>query len=87
MDDGALDHALESGRRLGVVIAVIDQVLQLALEIGGQTAPQLVQIYITCPHHRGGILVVDQRQQEMLQRGILVMALIGQRQCAVEGLL
>src|SRR5262249_22463851 len=33
------------------------------------------------------VLVVDQREQKMFESGVFVMALIGQRQCAVQGLL
>ena len=86
VDDGALDHALEPGGRLGILVAVADQVLQLGFEIGGEAAAQLVEIDIAGPHHRGRILIVDQGQQQVLERRIFVVPLIGERQCAVERL-
>ena len=86
MDDGALDDALEPGGRLGILVAVADQVLELGLEIGGEAASQLVEIDIAGAHDRGRVLVVDQRQQQMLERGVFVMPLVGERQRAVQGL-
>ena len=86
VDDGALDHPLEAGGRLGILVAVADQILELAFEIGGEAAPQLVEIDIARPHDRRGVLIVDQREQKMFQRGVFVMALIGERQGAVQGL-
>ena len=87
MDDGALDHALEAGGGLGILVAVAHQVLELALEIGGEAASQLVEIDVARAHHRGGILVVEQGEQQVLERRIFVVALIGERQGAMEGLL
>jgi hypothetical protein len=75
VDHGALDHALEAGGRLGILVAVADQILELALEIGGQAAPQLVEFDVAGAHDRGGVLIVDQRQQQMFQSGVFVMPL------------
>ena len=86
VDHRALDHALEAGRRLGILGAVGDQVFEFGFEIGGQTAAQLVEIDIAGAHHRGGVLVVDQRQQQMLERRVFVVALVGERQRAMERL-
>ena len=86
VDDGALDHALEPGGRLRILVAVADQVFELAFEIGGQAAAQLVEIDVAGAHDRGGVLVVDQGQQKMFERGVFVVALVGERQGAVEGL-
>jgi len=87
VDHGALDDALEAGGRLGILVAFADQVLQLRFEIGGQAAAQLVEVDIAGPHHRGGVLVVDQRQQEVLECRVFVMPFIGEGQGPVEGLL
>ena len=86
MDDRPLDHALKPGRGLGILVAVADQVLELALEIGRKPAPELVQVHIACPHHGGGVLVIQQRQQQMLERGIFVMPLVCERKRPVQGL-
>ena len=87
VDDGALDDPLEPGRRLRILVAVVDQVLQLALEIGGEAAAQLVEIDVARPHDRGGVLIVDQRQQQVLEGRIFMVSLVGQRQRAMQGLL
>ena len=86
MDDRALDHALEAGGRLGILGAVGDQVFQLGFEIGDQAAAQLVEVDIAGAHHRGGVLIVDQRQQQMLQRRVFVVPLIGEGERPVERL-
>ena len=87
VNDRALDHALEAGGRLGILGAVGDQVFQFGFEIGDQAAPQLVEIDIAGAHHRGGVLVVDQRQQQMLKRRIFMVPLIGEGERPVERLL
>ncbi len=66
--------------------ALADQVFEFAFEVGRQAAPQLVEIDIAGPHHGGGILVVDQREQQVLERGVFVMPLVGERQRAMQGL-
>ena len=87
MDHRALDHALEAGGRLGILGAVGDQVFQFRFEIGDQTAPQLVEIDIAGAHHRRGVLIVDQRQQQMFERRVFVVPLVGERERPVERLL
>ena len=86
VDHRALNHALESGGRLGIVGAVSDQIFQFRFQIGTEAAPQLVEIDITGPHHRGSILIIDQREQQMFERRVFMVALIGQRQSAMQGL-
>src|SRR5215467_14581792 len=86
MDDGALDDALETGRRLGVLVAFADQVLELGFEIRRQAAAQLVEIDVAGAHDGGRILIVEQCQQQVFQRGVFMVPLVGQRQRAVQGL-
>ncbi len=87
VDDRALDHALEAGRRLTILGAIGDQVFQFGFEIGDQVAAQLVEIDIARAHHGRGVLIVDQRQQQVFQRRIFVMPLIGDGERPVERLL
>ncbi len=87
VDHGALDHALEAGGRLGVLAAVGDQVLQFGLEIAREIALELLGVDIARPHHRGRVLVVDQREQQVLERRVFMVTLVGERQCPVERLL
>ena len=87
MDDRALDHALEAGGRLGILGAVGDQIFQFGFQISDQAAPQLVEIDIAGTHHRGGVLIVDQRQQQMLEGRVFMVPLIGEGERPVERLI
>ena len=87
MDDGALDDALEAGGGLGILARAGGQIGQLGVDVFDQAAAQHVEIDVAGAHHRSGVLIVDQRQQQMLQRGVFLMALAGQRQRLMEGLL
>ena len=75
VQDRALDHPLEpgGGRRLGLVLGF--QRLVFLIEILAHHFAQFGQLHATSLHHFGGVGVVDQRQQKMLERGIFVMAL------------
>ena len=86
VDHRALDHALEAGGRLGILAAVGDEVRQLGVDVLDEVAAQEVEIDVAGAHDRGRILVVDQREEEMLQRGVFVPALAGEREGSVEGL-
>ena len=66
--------------------AVGDQIVEFGFEVGDEAAAQLVEIDVARPHHRRGVLIVDQRQQQMLQRRVFVMALIGESQRPVKRL-
>jgi len=82
----ALDHALETGRRLGVVGAVRDKVFELGLEIIDEAGAQLVEIDAAGAHDGCRIRVIDQRQQKVLERRILMMTLVRNRQRTMQGL-
>ncbi len=81
MDHRALDHALEARGRLAVLAAVGDEVFELGFDVGDEVAPQLVEIDVAGAHDGGRVLVVHQREQQVLQRGVFVMTFIGERQC------
>ncbi len=80
VDYRALNHALEARGRLGVVGTVGDQILEFGLEVIDQAGAQLVEIDAAGTHHGGRIGIIDQRQQQVFQRRILMMALVGNRQ-------
>ena len=82
----ALDHALEAGGRLGVIGAVRHQIFEFGLEIIDETGAQLVEIDAAGTHHRRRIRVIDQRQQKMFERRILMMTLVCNRQRTMQGL-
>ncbi len=87
VDDRALDDALESRGRLGIVGPVRHQAFQLGFDVRHEIAAKLVEIDIARAHDRGGVLIVDQRQQEVLERRVFMVPLIGKRQRPVERLL
>ena len=84
VDDGALDHALESGGRLGVLAVIDHERFQLGVDIGAETLLELAQIDVAGPHDAGRLGVVGQGQQQVLQRGVFVLAFAGVTDSAVE---
>ena len=86
MEGRALHDALEAVRRLGLFLAVDDEVLELRIEIVNDGLAQPVEVDAAGPEHRRRVDVVDQRQQQMLERRIFVTALIGERERPTESL-
>ena len=86
MDGRALDHALEPGRRLRVAAAVTDQAGEVLVQELGEIALELLQLDAAGAEDGGGVRVVAKRKKEMLQRRILVPAIIRERQGAMERL-
>jgi hypothetical protein len=84
VDDGALDHALEAGRRLGVLVIVDDQFGQFIVDVFGQGGAKLIQIDIARLHHGAGVLIVHEREEKVLQGGKFMPTLIGVAQSAVQ---
>ena len=83
MDDGALDDALEAGGRLRILVVSGDQVGKFVVDVVGNGLAQGIQVDVTRTHDRRSIGIVDQCQQQMLERGIFVMPLVRKRQCLV----
>jgi hypothetical protein len=82
----ALDDALKAGGRLGIVGPVGHQIFELGLEIIDEAGAQLVQIDAAGAHHGRGIRIIDQRQQQVFKRRILMMTLVCDRERAMQGL-
>ncbi len=72
VDGGALDDALEAGGRLGLLAVLDHQAMQLGVDIAHDGLAQLVEIDIAGAHDRGGVGIVDQREQQMFERGEFV---------------
>ncbi len=87
MDDRALDDALEAGGRLGVLVITGDQVGEFVIDIFDERLAQRVEVDVAGAHDGGRIGVVDQGEQQMLERRIFVMPLVGKGQCLMERLL
>ena len=86
VDHGALDDALEAGGGLGILRPVGDQIVELRFQISDETAAQLVQVDIARPHNGCRVLIFDQCEQQVLERGVFVVALVGECQSPVERL-
>ena len=86
VEDGALDDALEARGRGRVGGAVGDERAELMVEILLDRGAQLVAVDAAGGHHLGRMLVVDQRDEQMLERGIFVAALARFAERIVQGL-
>ena len=86
VNDGALNDALKTRRRLGVFAAVGDQIVEFLVDIFAKVLLQKIEIDRAGAQDRGGIAIIDQAQQQMLERGVFVMALVGDGERAMERL-
>ncbi len=86
MDHGALDHPLETGGRLGVLVQFGGEIGQFVLDVGDEALAQHVEIDRTGAHHRRRVRIVEQAQQQMFERRIFVPALGSGRQGAMQSL-
>ena len=77
MSHGAVNHPLEACGRLRLAMRIGHQARELVVEIGHELVAQHIEIDRAGAHHRRRVAVVDQRQQQMFERGIFVAALIG----------
>ncbi len=84
MHDRAVDDALEAGRGLSLGVAVDDEIFQVVVQIVDQLAAKEIEIDVAGAHDCGRIAVVDQRQEQVLERCVLVTPLIGEFERAVE---
>jgi len=60
--------------------------LQFIIDIFNEIAAQEIEINIASPHHSGRVLIIDQSEQKMLERGIFMVALICESERLVKGL-
>jgi len=77
MDHRTLDDPLEARSRFGILIIAGHQIAEFLVDIIADGTAQLVDVDIARAHDRCRIRILDQRQQQMLKRGIFVMPLIG----------
>ena len=78
--------ALETRGRLGVADGTADEAGELVVDIFDQVAPQAVEVEVAVAEEGDGVLVLGQRQQKMLERGIFVTTLVGEGERAMQGL-
>ena len=82
----ALNNPLEAIGRLGFLLTVDNQVFEFGVEVLNDGLTQRVEIDAARPQDSRRIDVVDQRQQQMFERGVFMMALVGERQRSTKGL-
>ena len=83
--DGAMHDALEAGGGLGLGRALdVEALGELVVQIFGDALAQGIEINEARLHDGRGVAVVQQREQQMLERGVLVLTLVGVFQCAVQ---
>ena len=66
--------------------AVGDEVRELGVDIVDEVAAQDVEVDVAGAHDGGRVLIVDQGEEEMLERGVFVPPLAGEGESSVEGL-
>ncbi len=85
VDDGAVNHALEAGGRLGLVGALDIERGELAIEIFGDAGSEALDVDRAGLHHGRRVAVVEKRQQQVLQGRVLVVTLVGVFESAMQG--
>src|SRR6185369_65676 len=86
VEDRTLDYALEAAGRSWVRRAVGNERPELIVEILLHAGAKLIAVDSAGGHHLGRVLVVDERDQEVLQGRIFVPAAAGLAKRVVEGL-
>ena len=76
VNDSPLDDPLERIRRMRVARRLRHDRLELSIEILDEPSAKLLKIDGTGSHHGRGIAIVDQREQQVLERRKFVMAYI-----------
>ena len=85
VDHCALAHPLEARRGLGVLAIVHDQRAPLVVHVVGEGGPERAELDVAGPHHTGRILVIDQAEEQVLERCVFVLALVGVGHRAMQG--
>ena len=86
MDHRPLDHALEAGRRFGVLTPIGHEIGKFAVDVIDQVSAKNFEIDIAGPHDGRSILVVDQGQEQMFEGCVFMTALACESESSVKGL-
>ena len=78
MERRALHDALEAVGRLGLLLTVDNEVFEFGVEVLNDGLAQRVEVDPARPQDSRRIDVVDQRQQQMLEGGVFMSALISE---------
>jgi len=85
VDRSALQYALEARRWLGIVAVSGNKVGELVVDIVQDLAAQPVELDPASAQYGDSVLILGQRKQQMLERGIFVPALVGTGECPMQG--
>ena len=86
MDDGALDDALEGGGRTRILAVGHDETVEFLVDEFLEIGLERLDVDIAAGQDRDGVAVLGQGQQQVLERGELVVAFAGQVHRRMEGL-
>ena len=75
MQDRALDDALEPGGRRGSPLSSVLSDWYSWSRYCRTTSAKLAQVHAAGGHHLGGVGILDQREQQVLQRRIFMRAI------------
>ena len=87
VDDRALDDPLESGGGFGVFLRSGGQIGQFGVDVFDEVSADHIEINAAGTHDSGRVLVIDQRQQQVLQRRVFLISLAGVGQRLMQSLL
>ena len=86
VDHRALDDALEAGGGLRILVVAGDQIVELGVDVGENGMLQFFEVDIAGAHDGGCLDIVDQREQQVLERRILMMTFVGESKRLVKRL-
>jgi len=87
MEDRALDHPLEAGGRRGIGLVAGLERFVLLIEVLLHHVAEVAQIDAAGAHHLGRVGIIDQREQQVLERRVLMAAVRRVGEGGVERLL
>ena len=85
VDNGALDNAVKACCRAGFFKIFNHEALKIIIEILYNVCFKRLNINITGRYNRRSITIIEQGEQEMLQRSQFMLAVRRIGQCAVDG--
>ena len=86
MQNRPLDHPLEARSRRGIALLAGLKRLIFLIEVLLHDIPEVAKLDPAGLHHGGSVGIVDQREQQVLQRGVLVAAIRGMSERGMQGL-
>ena len=86
MDGGALHDALEAVGGARFLAPLSDEIFEFRIDVVDHLLAQGIEVDVAGAQHGGRVGVVNQRQQQMLERGEFLTSLVGVSERPAEGL-